>query len=393
MRAPGNTPGAFAMEQAIDELAERLGLDPLALRDRIDPSPVRREERRLGALRFGWERRRAAGADRRTGQARPRRRPIAMGRQRPNAFVLRSAGRSRRRDRDPVGRAGHRNRRRHGDGADRRRGLRVAAARISSCASATPPFRPGPPSYGSRTTASITPPARVAAWRVLQALVARGRADPERRRRRSRRARGAHRGSRRPEPKPRLPRGRDAHERRSDQRRRLAQRRLWRVPAAHAGRGDRRPGSRRRAVRRGGGRHGDGDRARRARRRGARLRPADESAAARKPGAWRRHHGPLLRLVTKSASSIPRAGAWSTPISSNTSSPVPARRRRSKSILLENYRANSATDAYGIAEPSNIATAPAIANAVYNAIGVRLRALPMTPAAILQALGKIEKRS
>jgi xanthine dehydrogenase YagR molybdenum-binding subunit len=60
--------------------------------------------------------------------------------------------------------------------------------------------------------------------------------------------------------------------------------------------------------------------------------------------------------------------------------------------LLENYRANSATDAYGIAEPSNIATAPAIANAVYNAIGVRLRALPMTPAAVLAALGKIEKR-
>ena len=51
-------------------------------------------------------------------------------------------------------------------------------------------------------------------------------------------------------------------------------------------------------------------------------------------------------------------------------------------------RANSATDAYGIAEPSNIATAPAIANAVYNAIGVRLRALPMTPAAVLAALGK-----
>src|SRR5665811_1150513 len=35
--------------------------------------------------------------------------------------------------------------------------------------------------------------------------------------------------------------------------------------------------------------------------------------------------------------------------------------------LLENYQGMSATDAYGIAEPSNIATAPAIANAVYNA--------------------------
>ncbi len=56
-------------------------------------------------------------------------------------------------------------------------------------------------------------------------------------------------------------------------------------------------------------------------------------------------------------------------------------------VLLENYQGQSATDAYGIAEPSNIATAPAIANAVFNALGVRLRELPMTPAAVLAALG------
>jgi xanthine dehydrogenase YagR molybdenum-binding subunit len=61
--------------------------------------------------------------------------------------------------------------------------------------------------------------------------------------------------------------------------------------------------------------------------------------------------------------------------------------------VLENYLALSSTDAYGIAEPSNIATAPAIANAVYNAIGVRLRTLPMTPAAVLAALGTIPARS
>ena len=41
-------------------------------------------------------------------------------------------------------------------------------------------------------------------------------------------------------------------------------------------------------------------------------------------------------------------------------------------VVLENYQGRSATDAYGIAEPANIATAPAIANAVFNAIGVRL---------------------
>ena len=63
MRAPGNVPGAFALEQTIDELAEKLAMDPLALRDRIDPSAVRREERRIGAARFGWSRRHAPGAD------------------------------------------------------------------------------------------------------------------------------------------------------------------------------------------------------------------------------------------------------------------------------------------------------------------------------------------
>ncbi len=55
-------------------------------------------------------------------------------------------------------------------------------------------------------------------------------------------------------------------------------------------------------------------------------------------------------------------------------------------VLLENYQGQSATDAYGIAEPSNIATAPAIANAIYNALGLRLRSLPMNRAAILTAL-------
>jgi xanthine dehydrogenase YagR molybdenum-binding subunit len=61
--------------------------------------------------------------------------------------------------------------------------------------------------------------------------------------------------------------------------------------------------------------------------------------------------------------------------------------------LLENYQGCSSTDAYGIAEPANIATAPALANAVYNAIGIRMRELPMTPAAVLRALGRIPQRS
>jgi len=62
-------------------------------------------------------------------------------------------------------------------------------------------------------------------------------------------------------------------------------------------------------------------------------------------------------------------------------------------ILLENYQAISATDACGIAEPATIATAAAVANAVYNAIGVRMHELPMTPAAVLVALGRVPGRN
>lgn len=60
-------------------------------------------------------------------------------------------------------------------------------------------------------------------------------------------------------------------------------------------------------------------------------------------------------------------------------------------ILVEEYNAASSTDAYGIAEPANISTAAAIANAVYNAIGVRIYELPITPAKILEALNKTYK--
>ncbi len=56
--------------------------------------------------------------------------------------------------------------------------------------------------------------------------------------------------------------------------------------------------------------------------------------------------------------------------------------------LMEDYNAKSSTDAYGIGEPANIATAAAIANAVYNAIGVRIREIPITPAKVLEALNK-----
>jgi xanthine dehydrogenase YagR molybdenum-binding subunit len=65
MRAPGWAPGSFAVESAMDELAAELGMDPIALRVRNEPSvgPVSRlpfSSRNLvgcleeGARRFGW---------------------------------------------------------------------------------------------------------------------------------------------------------------------------------------------------------------------------------------------------------------------------------------------------------------------------------------------------
>lgn len=68
MRAPGEAPGSFALESAMDELAYAAGIDPVALRIRnhadVEPSSKKPfsskhllECYREGADRFGWERR------------------------------------------------------------------------------------------------------------------------------------------------------------------------------------------------------------------------------------------------------------------------------------------------------------------------------------------------
>ena len=62
-RAPGNVQGCFAMEQAMDEMAEKLGMDPLALKDVADSSEIRRVLRKKGAEKFGWSRRKKTASD------------------------------------------------------------------------------------------------------------------------------------------------------------------------------------------------------------------------------------------------------------------------------------------------------------------------------------------
>ncbi len=79
MRAPGETPGMYALESAMDELAIACGIDPIELRVRNDPevdpeSGHRFSSRNLvaclreGAERFGWSARDPRPAVRREGR-------------------------------------------------------------------------------------------------------------------------------------------------------------------------------------------------------------------------------------------------------------------------------------------------------------------------------------
>ena len=390
MRAPGNTPGAYGLEQAIDELAERLGIDPLTLRDRIDPSPVRREERRLGAARIGWHQRHAPGAD-----PGPVKRGLGVAQSLWMANVQTNSACEVRVMRDGSVEV-------LSGVQDIGTGIGTILAQVVAEVLGLRPediivrigdteFPAGPPSYGSRTTASVTPPARTAAWRVLQMLFHEA-------------ALGLNAAAE----------DLTAHSGRifvrADESRSMSFRdatallRTDRI-AAVASRSDDYGGFLRRMH-------------------DAALAQQDLGgvqfalvAVDTETGIVRvervvavqdcgRPMNPLLtesqvhggvlmglsyalfedrildhatgRMVNPNLEQYKVAGPLETP--------------QIDVVLLENYQGRSATDAYGIAEPANIATAPAIANAVYNAIGVRLRALPMTPAAVLDALGKLPAR-
>ena len=60
-----------------------------------------------------------------------------------------------------------------------------------------------------------------------------------------------------------------------------------------------------------------------------------------------------------------------------------------KCVFVESEEPSGPFGAKSLAEPCLIVPAPAIANAIYNAIGVRVRDLPITPEKILAGLGKL----
>jgi xanthine dehydrogenase YagR molybdenum-binding subunit len=62
-RAPGHPQSSFGMEGIMDELALKLGMDPVELRIKNDPFEIRREQYRIAAEKFGWkEKYRAPGS-------------------------------------------------------------------------------------------------------------------------------------------------------------------------------------------------------------------------------------------------------------------------------------------------------------------------------------------
>jgi xanthine dehydrogenase YagR molybdenum-binding subunit len=86
MRAPGEAPGLMALEVAMDEMAEKLGIDPIEFRvindTQVDPENPQRpfsqrqlvECFRVGAERFGWQKRNP-----RPGQVRDGRQLVGLG--------------------------------------------------------------------------------------------------------------------------------------------------------------------------------------------------------------------------------------------------------------------------------------------------------------------------
>lgn len=168
MRAPGHPQGAFALEQTIDELAVKLNLDPLDLRERIDVHPVRKVERQIVRESALWKSRNpVANADHG-----PMKRGVGFAQSVWYRFV----------NMDSAAEV-----RVHRDGSlevlsavqDIGSGIKTVMAQIMAEQFGMPPekisvkvgdtnYPVGPSSGGSMTTLSLTPAVRDAAWQASQ---------------------------------------------------------------------------------------------------------------------------------------------------------------------------------------------------------------------------------
>ncbi len=171
-RAPGHPQGCFAFEQAIDELAVKLNMDPLALREKIDETRRAKSSARSSSSAPTGDNRRPAGSDARANQAGHGHRAVGLVSLRQYGFLLRSARLTRWLGRIDVRSAGPRER-------ARRRCLPVVVAEEFGMPPASVVIRIGdtrfpigPDSGGSVTAGSITPAVRNAAYQAKQKLFA-----------------------------------------------------------------------------------------------------------------------------------------------------------------------------------------------------------------------------
>lgn len=390
-RAPGHPQGAFALESAMDELAERLGIDPLLLRDKNDVHAARREERRRGAAAFGWERRRPPGQSGAQGSLLHLRRGIGMA----QGLWYHN-----------VNLASHAEVRIHRDGSvelltgvqDIGGGIRTPLAQVVAEELGLPLDRikvtlgdtrlpPGPGSGGSVTTASLTPAARDAAFAAKQAMLKELQQtlgldklptlSPD----------GSLLGTKGGKPYAALSFKQATARLRKDQ--------VIGVGERQADYGGFQNSSKTRGS--GFGQLGGVQFAEvevdtlTGVVRVLRIVAAHDCGRPLNPMLVHSQiHGGVIqgvsyalfeeRRVDRKTGKVLNANLEQYKIAGALDVP------QIDVILLEELRGRSSTDASGIGEPATVPTAAAIANAVYNAIGVRIRELPITPARVLAAL-------
>ncbi len=381
MRAPGHPQGVFGLDQTMDALAEKLGMDVLEFMDKNDSSPARKQERRIGAESFGW--------------AQKRRKPHS-----DPGPVKRGVGVAQSVWYRIVGMNSACEVRIHKDGSvealsavqDIGGGIKTVVAQVVAEELGLQPKNitvrigdtqspPGPPSGGSQTTGSITPAVRNAAYKAKEQFL-----------------------------------------------REIAS--AWRVPFDGMSIGDGKVASR------------NGKTA--TFRQAAALLPTETiSASARRSPEYGQREMMflggvqfaevavdtetgiirvervvavhdcgrpmnLLSLESQVNGGILQGISYALyedrRLDRNTGIMVNPNLEEYKIIgakdmpkievhFIEDYLARSSTDASGIGEPAKIPTAAAVANAVYNATGVRMYELPMTPARVLTALGKVRPQT
>jgi CO/xanthine dehydrogenase Mo-binding subunit len=378
MRAPGHPQGIFALEQTMDALAEKLGMDVLEFMDKNDPSEARRQERRIGAEKFGWaEKRRKPNLD-------PG--PVKRGVGVAQGVWYRIVGM------DSACEV-----RIHKDGSvealsavqDIGSGIKTVIAQVVAEELGLEPrditvrigdtySPPGPPSGGSQTTTSITPAVRNAAYKAKEQFL-----------------------------------------------KEIAE--TWRVPPDSLVLADSKVSGRNRktvsfkqaagtlpmemvsATARRSPEYGQRQQIFLGGVQFAEVAVDTETGIIRIERVVAVHDCGrpmnLLSLESQVNGGILQGISYALyedrRLDRNTGFMVNPNLEEYKIIgskdipkieihFIEDYLARSSTDAGGIGEPAKIPIAAAVANAVYNATGVRVHELPMTPARVLAALGKVK---